>query len=87
MWGATSDAADSLRIAGICAALPAVEVQRLDDETRSPTHVSDGALIGWISDTEVLVLREGRLAVFDGNGRLRRDSQVSATQRQAVFLR
>jgi hypothetical protein len=62
-------------------------MQHLEDETRSPILVSRGELIGWVSETEVLILKDGRLAVFDTTGQLRRDSQIAASDRNAVFLR
>jgi len=81
------DVADSMRIARAAEALPAVEVLALGEHPGPPVPISRGALVGWLSDTEILLAKDGRLAVFDVQGELLRHSGVPVSTPAAVFLR
>jgi hypothetical protein len=78
------DVADSARIAREAAALPVVEVLRLGGG--EPDRIARGRLVGWLSDTEVLLVEDERVAVFDTHGKLRRDSGIRVSTPAAVFL-
>jgi hypothetical protein len=81
------DVADSIRIARAAEALPVVEMLGLGGDARPPIPISRGSLVGWLSDTEVLLVKDGRLAVFDTHGKLRKDSEIRVSTPAAVFLR
>jgi hypothetical protein len=81
------DAADSARVGRDVERLPIVEVLWLDGDTESPTFIAHAQLAGWLNDEELLLVKDGRLAVFDTHGVLLRESEIPAATSDAVFLR
>jgi hypothetical protein len=67
--------------------LPAVGVLRLRGPPEPLTPIASARLVGWLSDTEVLLVKDERLVVVDIHGELRRDSEIRVSTPAEVFLR
>lgn len=67
--------------------LPVVEVVRADAPSKPIALLRHAALVGWMNDSEILIVENGVLAaidVFKGN---RRNSPVKVADESFVFLR
>lgn len=69
------------------AELPAVEVVQLGIQPQSATRIRHAALVGWVSDHEILVAQDGRLAVYDIHGSKRKDTTIRVRSSADAFLR
>ena len=81
------NAAELARLRKAIAALPAVEI--VDPTTTAPplAVIARAALVGWLSDTELLVAQDGRLAVYDIRGAKRKDTPIRVRSAADAFLR
>lgn len=72
--------------------LPTVEVvpvggEPVGGEPRSTTIARRAALVGWLSDRDLLVAQDGRLAVYDARGTRRRETPIRLRSAADAFLR
>ncbi len=75
------------RIRKAIADLPAVEVAQLGAPPRSAAIIHHAALVGWVSDREILVAQDGRLAVYDTRGSKRKETAIRVRSAADAFLR
>jgi hypothetical protein len=67
---------------------PLVEIAHLPPSSRPPVQIPRATLIGWLSDTELLVFRDRRLHVADArDGRILRALPVTLEKPGHAFLR
>ena len=69
------------------AELPAVEVMQPGRKPRPTTVIRHAELVGWVSDLEILVAQDGRLAVYDIRGNKRKDTMIRVRGAADAFLR
>jgi len=81
------DPAELDRIRRAIHELPAVEVMSLDGTGEAVLRVPRATLIGWLSDTEILVLEEQVLVAVDTASGSRRPSSIQVPRPAYVFLR
>jgi hypothetical protein len=67
--------------------LPSVEVTTLGRPSPSPVAIPHAELVGWLSDTELLVAQGGRLAVYSDGGVRRLEAPHAAARASRAFLR
>jgi hypothetical protein len=75
------------RVRKAIADLPAVEVVQLGNTPRSVAIIPHAALVGWVSDRELLVAQDGRLAVYDTRGSKRKEIAIRVRSAADAFLR
>lgn len=75
------------RLRQALADLPAVEIALLGRLAASPVVIRHAELVGWLSDTDLLVVQGGRLAVYSDRGVRRRETPVTVTAAAGVFVR
>ena len=63
--GGKENAEELARVRRAMAELPAVEVVQPGRNPRPTTVIRHAELVGWVSDREILVAQDGRLAVYD----------------------
>jgi len=78
---------ESRQIRKALAELPAVEVKSLDDSPRRVAFLPHCALVGWISEKEILMIEDHLLVVYNLGTGARRKSTVRAEDASRVFLR
>ena len=71
--------AELARIRQAMVTLPAVEIVRLDAPTRTPFVIPHASLAGWLDGDRVLVVEEGKLAVYSAAGAKMRDTVIAAS--------
>jgi hypothetical protein len=81
------NAEELARVRKAIADLPAVEVVQLGIQPRSETVVRHAELVGWVSDREILVAQDGRLAVYDIRGTKRKGTTIRVRSAADAFLR
>lgn len=81
------NAEELARVRKEIADLPAVEVVQLGIQPQSVTMIRHAALVGWMSDHEILVAQDGRLAVVDIRGGTRKDTTIRVRSSEDAFLR
>ena len=81
------NAEELARVRKAIAELPAVEVVQLGIQPRSATVICHAALVGWVSDREILVAQDGRLAVYDIRGGKRKETTIRVRSAADAFLR
>jgi hypothetical protein len=81
------DAAGLARVREALAGLPAVEVVDLGVRPAPPVVIRSASLVGWLNDREILVARNGRLAVYDARGTLRIETDIRVRSGADAFLR
>ena len=81
------NAEELARVRKAIAELPAVEVVQLGIQPRSATVIRHAALVGWVSDREILVAQDGRLAVYDIRGSKRKETTIRVRRAADAFLR
>ena len=79
--------AELARIRKAIAALPAVEVMEPGSAVRPLVVIPHAALVGWLSETDLLVAQDGRLAVYDVRGTKRKDTTIRLRSAADAFLR
>ena len=67
------------RIRQAMAILPAVEIVRLDAPTHTPVVIPHASLAGWLDGDRVLVVQQGKLAVYSTAGSKVRDTAIAAS--------
>jgi hypothetical protein len=67
--------------------LPAVEVKNLEDSPKRIAYLPHAALIGWISDKEILVVEAHLLVAYNVSTGVRRKSTIRVEDAAHVFLR
>lgn len=78
---------ESQRIRKALAELPAVEVKRMEDRPRRVAYVPHAALVGWMSEKEILIVEDHLLVVYNFETGVRRKSGVRVGDAASVFLR
>lgn len=81
------NAEELARVRGTIAELPAVEVVRLGSEAHPKMLIRHAALVGWLSEHEIMVAQGGRLVVFDIHFNKRRETTVRVRSAADAFLR
>ncbi|MGA8623004.1 MAG: hypothetical protein WB660_31330 [Candidatus Sulfotelmatobacter sp.] len=78
---------ESQRIRKALLDLPAVEVKSVEDSPRRVAFLTHAALVGWISDKEILVVEGHLLVAYNVATGARRKSNIRAEDTTHVFLR
>ena len=78
---------ESQRIRKALAELPAVEVKSMEDSPRRVAYVPHAALVGWMSEKEILIVEDHVLVVYNVGTGARRKSSVRVEDAGRVFLR
>jgi hypothetical protein len=78
---------ESQRIRKALAELPAVEVKSTEDSPRRIAYVPHAALVGWISEKEILIVEDHLLVSYNVASGVRRKSTIRAEDAAHVFLR
>jgi hypothetical protein len=81
------NAEELARVRKAIADLPAVEIVQLGIPPRSAAIIRHAALVGWVSDRELLVAQDGRLAVYDTRGSKRKETAIRVRSAADAFLR
>ncbi len=85
--GGQANPEESQRIRKSLAELPAVSVKTLDDSTQQVALIPHAAVIGWISEKELLLLEDHLLVVYNVVKKTRRKSGVRVEDVTSVFFR
>jgi hypothetical protein len=83
----TLDSAALTRLRAALPGLPAVEILELGSPSRSPAVIPRAGLVGWLSDRELLVAREGVLTVCDRGGNTGKTVSIRVRSAADAFLR
>ena len=78
---------ESLRIRKALPELPAVEVKKLEDSPKRVAFVPHATLVGWISDSELLLVEDHVLVAYHVGSGARTKSSVRVEDAARVFLR
>ena len=78
---------ESQRIRKALTELPAVEVKSMEETPRRVAYVPHAALVGWISEKEILMVEDHVLVVYTLGTGARRKSAVRVEDAGRVFLR
>lgn len=78
---------ESQRIRKVLTELPAVEVKSTEDTPRRLAYLPHTALVGWLSDKELLIVEDHALVVYNVGTGGRRKSGVRVEDAGRVFLR
>lgn len=78
---------ESKAIRKALAELPAVEVKSVDETPRRVAFIPHAALVGWLSDKEVLIVEDHLLVVYNIATSARRRSSVRVEDAAHIFLR
>lgn len=78
---------ESKQIRKALADLPAVEVKSVEDTPRRITFIPHAALVGWLSDKELLIVEDHLLVAFNIATGIRKKSSVRVEDATHVFLR
>ncbi len=81
------DAGELARIRQSLAGLPAVEIIGGKDFTNRLAWLPNAVAKGWLSPSEILIVANGALAVFDVKSGVRRTIPVTVAKESTVFLR
>ncbi|HQT94976.1 MAG TPA: hypothetical protein PK435_10115 [Thermoanaerobaculaceae bacterium] len=84
---AKDDASERVRVQRAADDLPAVEVIGVGARTGSPLTIHGASFVGWITDRELLVVRDGRLIVLDAHGAEIKDTAIRLRCAADAFLR
>jgi hypothetical protein len=83
----TLDSAALTRLRAELPRLPAVEILELGSPSQPPAVIPGAGLVGWLSDRELLVAREGVLTVCDRGGNTGRTTSIRVRSAADAFLR
>ena len=75
------------RIRTAVAELPSIEVLRLSARPRRTAVIRRAVLLGWLSDRELLIAHDGRLAVYDLQTGRSTDTPIRVRTAADAFLR
>jgi hypothetical protein len=78
---------ESQRIRKALPELPAVEVKSMEDAPRRVVWLPHAALVGWMSEKEILIVEDRLLVIYNLGTGARRKSSVSVEDAGRVFLR
>ena len=78
---------ESKQIRAALAELPAVEVKSLEDSPRRVAFVPHAALVGWISEKEILIVEDHMIVAYNVATGARRKSSVRVEDAARAFLR
>jgi hypothetical protein len=67
--------------------LPAVEVAQVKGDSRLLAVVPRAELVGWLSDSELLLVQDGQLVIYDNGGARRKETRIPARSAAQAFLR
>jgi len=79
--------AELARVKTTIAAVPIVEIVNAADPARAIATIPRAELAGWLSESELLVVQDGRLVTYSASGKKGRQSSIEARSAAAVFLR
>jgi hypothetical protein len=82
-----ANAAELTRIRAAIAEQPLVEVVQPSNPPKTVGSIPHAAVVGWLSDRELLVAMEGHLAVYDASGKKIRDTPIRLRSAADAFLR
>jgi hypothetical protein len=78
---------ESQRIRKALAELPAIEVKSIEDTPRRVVFLPHAALVGWLSEKEMLIVEDHALAAYNVETGTRRKSSVRVEDAMQVLLR
>jgi hypothetical protein len=78
---------ESQRIRKALLDLPAVEVKSVEEVPRRIAFLPHAALVGWISDKEILIVEDHMLVAYGVASGSRRKSNIRVEDFEHVFLR
>jgi hypothetical protein len=78
---------ESQHIRKALADLPAVAVKTIEDSSRQLALLPQAALLGWISDKELLIVQDHVVVIYNVGTRARRKTTVKVDDAARVFLR
>jgi hypothetical protein len=81
------NAEELARVRNAIAELPAVEVVQPGIQPQKATMIRHAVLVGWVSDREILVAQDGRLAVYDIRDSRRKETTIRVRRAADAFLR
>lgn len=81
------NAEERSRVVAAIGGLPGVEIVALEGSARHPAVIPHAELVGWLSDSELLLVRGGLLAVSDTHGRIVRTTDLRVRGASDAFLR
>ena len=85
--GGKANAGELARVRATIADLPFAEIVTLGTPPHKVTTLPRTAVVGWLSDRELLVAQEGHLAVYDASGKKVRDTPIRVRSAADAFLR
>ena len=81
------NAEELARVRKAIADLPVVEVVQLGSPSRPAVTIRHAALVGWVSDRELLVAQDRRLALYDIRGNKLKETAIRVRSAADAFLR
>jgi hypothetical protein len=81
------NAGELARVRRTIADLPTVEIVQLGTTPQTAAAIAHAGLVGWLSEREILVVQNGRLAIYDIQGIRRQDTTIRARSAADSFLR
>jgi hypothetical protein len=81
------NAEELARVRKAIADLPVVEVVQLGSPSRPAAAIRHAALVGWVSDRELLVAQDGRLVVYDTRGGKLKETAIRVRSAADALLR
>jgi hypothetical protein len=80
------DPEEMRRIRKALAEMPAVEVKSVSGPVKRLAYVPHAALVGWISDKEILIVEDHMLVAYSVAAGARRKSTIRVEDAEHVFL-
>jgi hypothetical protein len=81
------NAEELARVRKAIADLPSVEIVQPGISPRPAASIPHAALVGWVSDRELLVAQDGRLVVYDARGSKRKETAIRVRSAADAFVR
>jgi len=79
--------AELARVKATIAAVPIIEIVNAADPSRAIATIPRAELAGWLSESELLVVQDGRLVTYSPSGKKGRQSSIEVRSAASVFLR
>ena len=79
--------AELARVKATIAAVPIIEIVNAADPSRVIATIPRAELAGWLSESELLVVQDGRLVTYSASGKKGRQSSIEVRSAASVFLR
>lgn len=81
------DAQELARVRAVIADLPLAEIVRAGSPPQIVRTIRHAAVVGWLSERELLVAQEGHLAVYDASGNKIKDTPIRVRSAADALLR